>query len=41
MNSGNGIFEVRSNRSNQGLHKGDKIRVKEYNRVNKKINEFQ
>ena len=36
VNSGNGIFEVRSNRPNQGLHKGDKIRVKEYNRVNKK-----
>lgn len=36
VNSGNGIFEVRSTRPNQGLHKGDKIRVKEYNRVNKK-----
>lgn len=23
VNSGNGIFEVRSNRPNQGLHKGD------------------
>lgn len=35
VDNGNGIFEVRSNRPEQGLSKGDKIRVKEYHRVNK------
>ena len=35
INNGNGIFEVRSNKPEQGLHKGDKIEVKEYIRINK------
>lgn len=36
VEKGNGIFEVRSERPEQGLYVGDKIKVKEYRRVNKK-----
>ena len=35
VKDGNGVFEVRSNRPKQGLSKGQKIVVKDYQRVNK------
>lgn len=35
VESGNGIFEVRTNQPSQGLRKGDKIQVKNYERINK------
>lgn len=35
VNNGNGDFEVRSEKDNQGLKPGELIRVKEYKRINK------
>lgn len=35
VESGNGVFEVRTNQPSQGLKKGDKIKVVDYKRVNK------
>ena len=35
VNNGNGEFEVRSKKDNQGLKPDDLIRVKEYKRINK------